>query len=100
MGKVVMNRKSPRDAKIRHIAVKLDGQLMGHINYGQTLEFEAKPGKRKILVDNTLEKKSMEFDIRPGQVVEFECIQVAGLTSGFLITLLGAGPLKVELRRC
>jgi hypothetical protein len=98
-GKVVVQRNNPRDARIRHIAVKLDGKVMANINFGQTKEFEVAPGKHKILVDNTLEKKSMDFDLRPGQKIEFECIQVAGMTSGFLITLLGAGPLKVELRR-
>ncbi|MGC1416986.1 MAG: hypothetical protein WA817_16990, partial [Candidatus Acidiferrum sp.] len=52
-GTITIRRKSPDDAQQRQIIVKLDGEKVGELFYGDTISVQASAGHHKLQVDNT-----------------------------------------------
>jgi FtsP/CotA-like multicopper oxidase with cupredoxin domain len=57
------------------------------------------PGHHHLRVDNTWNKKNLEFDAAAGEEVKFRVVNRAGRFTWFLVASLGAGPMYVSIER-
>src|SRR5215475_9964192 len=96
---LTVNRNSPSDAQQREINIYLDGDPIAELLYGQTISKEIAPGPHKLLVDNTWNKQTSEFTATENETVSFVAQNTASHFSQFLLGILGAGPLRVSLKR-
>lgn len=97
--RLTVTRTSPEDVKQRQIIVKLDGEWIGDLLYGKTLSLAVQPGRHTLRVDNTWNKKTIEFDVAPEEQVKFHAVNRAGGCTWFLVASLGAGPMYVSIDR-
>ena len=96
---ITVARTSPDDVQQRQIVVKVDGETIGDLMYGDTLTIPVKAGKHRLKVDNTWNWKTMEVDVVAGDHVKFQTVSKTGKLTWFLVSLLGAGPNYVSIRR-
>lgn len=96
---LVVARTAEDDLKQRQIIVKLDGEWIGDLLYGRTLTKPILPGKHTLKVDNTWNKKTVEFDAGPGEEIKFKTVNRPGKFTWFLVASLGAGPMYVSIER-
>jgi len=96
---LTVNRNSPEDAQQREIIVKLDGEQIAELTYGQSITTELAPGPHTLLVDNTWNKKSEQFTVNDGDSIHFLAKNQSSRFSEFLLMIFGAGPLRVYLDR-
>ena len=57
------------------------------------------PGTHVLKANNTLVRKSVTFDVQPGEHVRFQCINKAHWTAMMFMAFLGAAVLTVKLVR-
>jgi hypothetical protein len=50
-------------------------------------------------VDNTWNWKTLELDVAAGEHLKFKTMSHAGTFTGFLVNMLGAGPIYVSIQR-
>jgi hypothetical protein len=98
-GQITVNRTSTDDVQQRQIIVKLDGQRVAELLYGQSVTRAVAPGHHRLRVDNTWNWKTMEFDVAPGEHLRFRTISREGRFTWFLVGTLGAGPMYVSIER-
>ncbi len=98
-GTITIRRKSPDDAQQRQIIVKLDGEKVGELFYGDTISVQASVGHHKLQVDNTWNWKTVELNVAAGQHLKFQAVSKAGRLTWFLVSLFGAGPIYVSIKR-
>jgi hypothetical protein len=96
---ITIRRKSPEDVQQRQIIVKLDGENVGELYYGDTISIRVTAGRHKLRVDNTWNWKTLELDVVPGDHLKFQTMSRAGRFSWFLVSMLGAGPIYVSIKR-
>jgi hypothetical protein len=96
---VTVTRTSESDFKSRQLIVWIDGDRVATLLWGDSITCELPPGPHRVRVSNTLVWKTLEFALRPGEQVFFEAINRTGPATYLLLTILGAGPLYVTLRR-
>ena len=94
---ITIRRNSPDDIQLRQIIVKLDGQPVAELLYGDTVTIPVTPGPHKLRVDNTWNWKTLNLDLTPGANLKFLTINRPGRLTWFLIGTLGAGPIYVSL---
>jgi hypothetical protein len=97
--RITVSRNSPEDVQQRQIFVKLDGDRIGELMFGDSVEREIAPGHHRLVVDNTWNWKTVEFDASAGEHVEFRAQNRAGRFSWFLLFTIGAGPIYVSIER-
>jgi hypothetical protein len=97
--KLVVSRTSPDDLKQRQIIVKLDGEWVGDLLYGKILARAIPAGLHTLKVDNTWNKKSLDFRAEPGEEIRFRVVNRPGKFTWFLVASLGAGPMYVSIER-
>jgi hypothetical protein len=97
--RLTVARTSPDDLKQRQVIIKLDGEWIGDLMYDYTITRDIEPGHHHLRVDNTWNKKSIEFDAAPGEEVKFRVVNRAGGCTWFLVASLGAGPMYVSVER-
>jgi hypothetical protein len=98
-GTITIRRKSPDDVQQRQIIVKLDGESVGELFYGDTISIPATAGHHRLRVDNTWNWKTVDLDVAAGDHLKFQTKSRAGRFSWFLVSLFGAGPIYVSIRR-
>ncbi len=96
---LTIDRNSPEDAQQREIIVKLDGQQIAELTYGQSITAEIPSGPHTLVVDNTWNKKSAQFTAAEGEQISFLAQNRSSRFSEFLLIIFGAGPLRVFLGR-
>jgi hypothetical protein len=96
---ITIRRKSPEDVQQRQIIVKLDGENVGELYYGDTISIRVTAGRHKLRVDNTWNWKTVELDVVSGDHLKFQTMSRAGRFSWFLVSMLGAGPIYVSIKR-
>ena len=94
---ITIRRTSPDDIQLRQIIVKLDGQRVAELLYGDTVTIPVSPGPHKLRVDNTWNWKTLNLDIYPATHLKFLTVNRPGRLTWFLIGTLGAGPIYVSL---
>ena len=97
--RVTIMRSSPEDSQQRQVIVKLDGEWIADLIYGRKVSRVVAPGRHRLQVDNTWQKKKVEFDVAPGEDVKFQAINRNGKLTWFLVSTLGVGPMYVSLER-
>ena len=98
-GTITVRRKSPDDVQQRQIIVKLDGENVGELFYGDTISIPATAGRHRLRVDNTWNWKTLDLDVAAGDHLKFQTKSRAGRFSWFLVSLFGAGPIYVSIQR-
>jgi hypothetical protein len=96
---LTVNRNSPDDTQQREIVVTLDGQPIAELAFGQTVTKEIPAGSHTLLVDNTWNKKTLQFTAAENEQISFLTQNRAGSFSQFLLMIFGAGPIYVSLER-
>jgi hypothetical protein len=96
---ITIRRKSPEDVQQRQIIVKLDGENVGELYYGDTISIRVTAGRHKLRVDNTWNWKTVELDVAAGDHLKFQTVSRAGRFTWFLVSMLGAGPIYVSIKR-
>lgn len=98
-GTITIRRKSPDDVQQRQIIVKLDGENVGELFYGDTISIPVTAGHHRLRVDNTWNWKTIELDVAAGDHLKFQTMSRAGRFTWFLVGMLGAGPIYVSIKR-
>jgi hypothetical protein len=96
---ITVARKSTEDVQQRQIVVKVDGERIGELMYGETMTVPVKAGRHELIVDNTWNRKKLEVDVRPGEHVTFQAVNKTGRFTWFLVGMFGAGPIYVSVAR-
>src|SRR5258708_13836946 len=68
---ITVSRTSPDDVQQRQIIVKLDGEHLAELMYGQSVTRAVAPGNHRLRVDNTGNWKTVEFDLAPAGDLKF-----------------------------
>jgi len=97
--RVTILRSSPEDSQQRQVIVKLDGEWIADLVYGRKISRTVAPGRHRLQVDNTWQKKKLEFDVAPGEEVKFQTINKMGKLTWFLVSTLGVGPMYLTVER-
>ena len=96
---ITVHRTSPEDVQNRQIYVQLDGAPIATLFFGKSVTRPLEPGPHKLTADNTLRKKSLEFDVKPGEHVQFMVTSRPGWGYNFLVGLIGAAPINISVER-
>ncbi len=96
---ITIRRKSPEDVQQRQIVVKLDGENVGELYYGDTISIPVTAGHHRLRVDNTWNWKTVELDVAAGDHLKFQTVNRAGRLTWFLVSMFGAGPIHVSIER-
>lgn len=96
---LTVTRTSPEDAQQRQIILKLDGQKIATLMYGQSKTVEIAPGSHTLVLDNTWKKKKVEFEANAGEHLRFKVTNLLGTLGWILATSLGAAPMKLTVER-
>jgi hypothetical protein len=94
---ITIRRTSPEDVQLRQIVVKLDGQRVAELMYGNSVTIPVPPGRHKLRVDNTWNWKTLDLDLAPGDQLKFQTVSRVGRFTWFLVGTLGAGPMYVSI---
>jgi hypothetical protein len=98
-GRITISRTSPRDIRDRQVYVSIDGQRIGMLLFGQSVTTEREPGAHQLRAHNTLFWKTIDFDVAAGDDVRFVVVNRAGFGTYALLSLLGTGPLYLDVER-
>jgi hypothetical protein len=96
---LVVTRAHQNDFKDRQLVIYLDGEKLGDLLYGESMDREILPGPHRLRVSNTLVWKTIHFEAKPGEQIRFEAINRAGKLTYPLLVIFGAGPLYLTLTR-
>jgi hypothetical protein len=97
--RVTVSRTDPKDVKDRQIVVSIDGEPLGTLLFGGTVTRDVPAGPHRLRAHNTLFWKTLEVDLRPGELARFIVINRAGTGTFALLGLLGVGPLYLTFER-
>lgn len=98
-GVLTVRRTAPDDVQDRQVYLSIDGEDWVTLLYGQEVSRELAPGPHTLKANNTLVRKSVTFEVRPGAHVRFQCINKAHWTGMLFMAFLGAAVLTVRLER-
>ena len=97
--RVIVVRNSDEDARDRQIVVNIDGEQMATLMFGQKAQREIEPGKHRLRAHNTLVWKTIDFEVQAGETARFSVINRPGKGTFGLLSLIGARPLYLDVRR-
>lgn len=96
---LTVRRTALDDVQDRQVYLSVDGEDWTTLYYGREASREIAPGRHTLKANNTLVRRSVAFDVRPGQHVRFQCVNAAHWTSMLFMAFLGAAILTVRLER-
>jgi len=96
---LTVRRTARDDVQDRQVYLTLNGEEWATIFYGKEITREIAPGRHTLKANNTLVRKSVIFDVKPGQHVRYQCINKAHWTAMMFMAFLGAAFLTVKLVR-
>lgn len=96
---LTVRRTAGDDVQDRQVYLSLDGEDWATIYYGNELTREIGPGRHRLKANNTLVRRTVEFDVKPGEHVRYQCINRAHWTAMLFMAFLGAAVLTVKLVR-
>jgi len=96
---LTVDRNASDDAQQRQIIISLDGEPIAELMFGESVTREIPAGPHALLVDNTWNRKSMNFTAAENEKISFVTKSRSSRFSEFLLMFFGAGPLKVFLTR-
>jgi hypothetical protein len=96
--RLVVTRDAPDDVGDRQILLSLDAEHWSTLLFGQSAAREVPPGSHRLKADNTLFRKTVEFDLAAGEEARFVVANRKGPGSG-LFLLVGAPLFYLRLSR-
>ena len=96
--RVTVERTSPDDVGDRQIILSLDSEHWTTLLFGRSATREVAPGTHRLKADNTLFRKTVPFDLAPGEEARFVVANRKGPGSG-LFLLIGAPLFYLGLSR-
>ena len=96
---LTVRRTASQDVQDRQVYLSLDGEEWATLHYGREVTREIAPGRHTLKANNTLVRKSVVFDARPGEHIRYQCINKAHWTAMMFMAFLGAAFLTVTLVR-
>ena len=96
---LTVRRTARDDIQDRQVYLSVDGEDWTTLYYGKEVTREIAPGRHTLKANNTLVRKSVVFEVAPGQHVRFQCINKAHWTAMVFMAFLGAAFLTVRLVR-
>ena len=96
---LTVRRTAADDVQDRQVYLSVDGEEWVTLRYGSEVARELAPGPHTLKANNTLVRKSVSFDVRPGEHVRFQCINRAHWSGMLFMAFLGAAVLTVRLER-
>ena len=96
---LTVRRTAKDDVQDRQVYLTLDGEDWATIFYGKEITREIAPGRHTLKANNTLVRKTVVFDVSPGEHVRYQCINKAHWTAMMFMAFLGAAFLTVKLVR-
>lgn len=85
-------RNEPNDIKLRDIQVYADGDHFADLRFGQSHQRTLSARTVELLLDNTLVKKRLTVELKPGVITTIKTANVASGCLWIFISLLGVGP--------
>ena len=96
---LTVRRTAADDVQDRQVHLSVDGEDWVTLLYGRVESRQLSPGHHTLKANNTLVRKTVTFDVRPGEHVRFQCINRAHWTGMLFMAFLGAAVLTVRLER-
>jgi hypothetical protein len=96
---LTVRRTASEDVQDRQVYLSLDGEDWVTLHYGKEVTREIAPGRHTLKANNTLVRKSVVFDVKPGEHVRYQCINQAHWSVMVFMAFLGAAILTVKLVR-
>lgn len=96
---LTVRRTAGDDIQDRQVYLSLDGEAWATLYYGREISREIAPGRHTLKANNTLVRKSVVFDVKPGEHVRYQCINRAHWSAMMFMAFLGAAILTVSLVR-
>jgi len=96
---ITLDRTSMNDIQERELYASLDGRRIAILLYGDVATMTISPGRHELRVHNTLSRKRMEFDAKPGQHVRFKTANVPGKGFAYWAFFVGAALMWTSLER-
>jgi hypothetical protein len=97
-GQLRVTHKFQDNYLARGIKLTLDGTYLMLLKNGKDLLLEVEPGHHRLLIDNTLHTKTVEFDVEAGQQVYYRIWNKRGFGS-WMIDVFGSGPMYLAIER-
>ena len=97
--RVTVTRQSKDDLGQREIYLHLDGVELAILRHGETGTREVPPGPHRLRAHNTLFRKTLEFDLQPGEHARFVVINKPGFGTYAMMAVIGAGPVYLVFER-
>ena len=96
---LTVRRTAKDDVQDRQVYLSLNGEEWATLYYGKDVTREIAPGRHALKANNTLVRKTVVFDVRPGEHVRYQCVNKAHWTAMMFMAFLGAAFLTVTLVR-
>jgi len=96
---LTVTRNSPEDAQQRQVILKLDGQKIATLMFGQSKTVHVAPGRHTLVADNTWKKRKVDFEVQSGEHARFIAVNQLGTVGWIMASMLGAGPMKLTVER-
>lgn len=97
--RITVSRRSPEDLGYRQIFAYVDGADFAMLKHGQETTGEVAAGKHVLKVHNTLFKRLVEVELRPGEHARFVVVNRKGFGTDFLTGIFGGGPIYLTVER-
>jgi len=97
--KMVVERVSDRDIKMRGLKVLLDGNYLTDLSFGNRVEVQVESGPHIVRVTNNLYSSQLEFDAVAGGVSKFGAGNVMRGLGALMFVVMGIGPYRTFLER-
>lgn len=82
----------------RSIRLALDGAYLTLLKNGKDIVVEVEPGRHRLLIDNTLHSKTVEFDVKAGEQAHYRIWNKRGFGS-WMLDVFGSGPMYLAIER-
>ena len=96
--RLVVTRDAPDDVGDRQILLSVDSEHWTTLLFGQSASREIPPGSHRLKADNTLFRKTVPLEVRPGEEVRFVVANRKGPGSGIFL-LFGAPLYYLQISR-
>jgi len=97
--RLVVARTLPTDAAQRQVYVLLDDERIATLLFGERVERDIAPGPHRLRLNNTLVRKTIDFDVSPGEVAEFRFANRPGRLALPFLAVMGVAPLYLTVER-
>ena len=97
--RLVVSRTLDIDVAQRQVYVMLDDENIATLLFGQSVTREIAPGPHRLRLNNTLVKKTVEFEAAPGETIAFRFANRAGRFALPFLAVMGVAPLFLTVKK-